>query len=164
VSSAFGMAGRNRSRGLLAACTRRTSGGRTTGRGGFRVLHGRIRAAAACSNSRNAGPICRAGKSPGCETRDSSPSSRPPPNPRPRGERSWREGCRSGRGFNLEYARRLARLELFEQAERVLFDAVSDETAPIRDRVRAAFYILDTVPPPDWWPGRRGAGTSCAGT
>jgi hypothetical protein len=51
---------------------------------------------------------------------------------------------------------RLARLELLEKAEQILFDAVSDETAPIRDRVRAAFYILDTVPPPDWWPGRRG--------
>jgi hypothetical protein len=71
-------------------------------------------------------------------------------------------GRRGGRalGFNLEYARSLAHLDLLERAEQVLFDAVSDETAAIRDRVRAAFYILDTVPPPDWWPGRRGAGTS----
>jgi hypothetical protein len=48
-------------------------------------------------------------------------------------------GRKGGRslGFNLEYARRLARLELLEKAEQVLFDAVNDETAPIRDRPRA---------------------------
>jgi hypothetical protein len=67
-------------------------------------------------------------------------------------------GRKGGRslGFNLEYARRLARLELLEKAEQILVDAVNDETAPIRDRIRAAFYILDTVPPPDLWPGRQG--------
>jgi hypothetical protein len=68
-------------------------------------------------------------------------------------------GRKGGRslGFNLEYARRLARLELLEKAEQVLFDAVNDETAPIRDRIRAAFYLLDTVPPPDLWSRSTGA-------
>jgi hypothetical protein len=69
-------------------------------------------------------------------------------------------GRKGGRalGFNLEYAHRLARLELLEKAEQILFDAVNDEAAPIRDRIRAAFYILDTVPPPDLWAGRRAPG------
>jgi hypothetical protein len=60
-------------------------------------------------------------------------------------------GRKGGRalGFNPELARRLARLELLEQAEKVLYDAVFDERTPMRDRIRAAFAILDTVPPPD---------------